>query len=94
MEEFQGRPTAEEYQKRNTVEEQNFGWALHHLRAGEAVSREGWNGPKQYLRLQLPDADSANTMPYVWIRTVQGDRVPWLCSQTDMLATDWVLAAT
>lgn len=71
------------------METQDFGWALDQLQAGKAVAREGWNGPKQYLRLQVPDAASKNTLPYIWIRTVQGDRVPWLASQTDMLATDW-----
>ncbi len=30
------------------------------------------------------------TLPYYYIRTVQGDLVPWLASQTDMLAQDWV----
>jgi hypothetical protein len=29
------------------------------------------------------------TLPYIFIHTVQGDRVPWLASQTDILATDW-----
>ena len=76
------------------MEDQSFGWAVEQLRLDNAVTREGWNGPAQYLRLQVPDAGSKNTLPYIWIRTVQGDRVPWLASQTDMLATDWILAAT
>jgi hypothetical protein len=29
------------------------------------------------------------TQPYVYIHTVQGDRIPWLCSQADLLAIDW-----
>lgn len=32
--------------------------------------------------------------PYVMMRTAQGSFVPWLCSQTDLLATDWELADT
>jgi len=31
-------------------------------------------------------------LPYVMMRTATGDFVPWLCSQTDLLATDWELA--
>lgn len=31
------------------------------------------------------------TLPYIFITTVQGDRVPWLASQTDLLAEDWLL---
>ena len=67
----------------------DFGWALDMLRAGRYVSREGWNGPDQYLFLQEPDKDSLMTLPYVAIVTVAGDTVPWLASQTDLLATDW-----
>ena len=66
-----------------------FGAALCNLRAGNKVQREGWNGPGQYLELQVPDENSKMTLPYIYICTVQGDLVPWLASQTDMLATDW-----
>lgn len=71
----------------------DFGWALARLREGQRVTRDGWNGRGQYLELQTPDANSKMTLPYVYIRTVQGDLVPWLASQTDMLATDWDLFA-
>jgi hypothetical protein len=27
--------------------------------------------------------------PYIMMRTATGSFVPWLCSQTDLLATDW-----
>ena len=68
----------------------NFGQALQALKAGNKVCRMGWNGPGQYLELQNPDEHSKMTLPYIYIKTVQGDFVPWLASQTDMLATDWV----
>jgi hypothetical protein len=29
------------------------------------------------------------TLPYIFMHTAQGDYVPWLASQTDMLSTDW-----
>ena len=45
--------------------------------------------PRMWLMLQVPDAHSKMTLPYVYIMTAQGDLVPWLCSQTDLLATDW-----
>lgn len=69
----------------------NFGWAIEMLRAGQLVTRKGWNGPGQYLAIQKPDTSPLQTMsvPYIFITTVQGERVPWLASQTDMLATDW-----
>jgi len=70
---------------------QGFGWTLSALKAGRHVSRDGWNGKGQYLALQVPDEHSKMTLPYIYITTVQGDRVPWLASQTDLLATDWVV---
>ena len=67
-----------------------FGEAIEALRGGAYVTRAGWNGKGQYLGLQMPDENSANTLPYIYIVTVSGDRVPWLASQTDMLADDWM----
>lgn len=67
----------------------DIGNAIAALREGDAVTREGWNGAGQFLRLQVPDAHSLMTLPYIYITTVQGDRVPWLASQTDILAEDW-----
>lgn len=67
----------------------DFGYALEFLRDGRKVYREGWNGPGQFLEMQRPDEHSKMTLPYIYITTVQGDLVPWLCSQTDMLASDW-----
>ena len=66
-----------------------IGWAVKQMWIGKAVSRKGWNGPEQYLMIQKPDTNSKMTRPYVYIRTQQADLVPWLCSQTDLLATDW-----
>ncbi len=66
-----------------------IGWAVKQLQNGKRVSRKGWNGPNQHLCLQVPDANSFMSLPYVFIKTVQGERVPWLCSQTDLLAIDW-----
>lgn len=66
-----------------------FGDAIDAMRHGKKVARGGWNGPNQHLQLQVPDANSKMTLPYIYITTVQGDRVPWLASQTDILASDW-----
>lgn len=52
-------------------------------------TREGWNGKGQYIQLQVPDEHSKMTLPYIFISTVNGDLVPWLASQTDMMAEDW-----
>ena len=63
--------------------------AIEAMRDGERVARTNWNGKSQFLELQVPDEHSKMTLPYIYITTVQGDRVPWLASQTDILANDW-----
>ena len=76
----------------------DFGWALHCLKQGKAVARKGWNGKGIYIKLQTPDVNSKMTLPYVYIVTnglvtdnpnAPKGTVPWLASQTDMLAEDW-----
>ena len=68
-----------------------IGGAIIMLQKGLRVQRENWNGKNQYLELQTPDKNSKMTLPYIYIKTVQGDLVPWLASQTDILANDWVV---
>jgi Protein of unknown function (DUF2829) len=69
-----------------------IGWAIKQLQLGNRVVRSGWNGKGMWIELQVPDANSKMTLPYVYMSTAQSDLVPWLCSQTDLLATDWELA--
>ncbi len=66
-----------------------FGTALVHLKIGNMVCRKGWNGKGMYLQIQIPDENSKMTLPYIYMFTAQGDLVPWLASQTDMLTDDW-----
>lgn len=76
----------------------NFGWALDLLKSGEKVCRSGWNGKGMWLKLQVPDEHSKMTLPYIYIEYPVGhiayplgSRVPWLASQTDLLAEDWMV---
>lgn len=71
----------------------NFGEALENLRKGLAVSRKGWNGKGMWIALQRPTSESKMTLPYIFMRTVDRQLVPWLASQTDILAEDWEMAA-
>ena len=68
---------------------EGIGWAVKQMHNGSRVTRGGWNGKNMYLALQVPDANSKMSLPYVYIKTVDDKLVPWLCSQTDLLATDW-----
>ena len=78
----------------------NFGEAIKYLKRGFKVARKGWNGKGIYLELQVPDEHSKMTLPYIYIVTnglitdnpnAPKGRVPWLASQTDMLADDWYI---
>jgi hypothetical protein len=73
-----------------TTGEFDFGIAIDALRGGRRVSRKGWNGKGMWLALQTPDDMSKMSLPYIFMRTAQGDQVPWVASQTDILARDWV----
>lgn len=66
-----------------------FALALDMLKQGRSMARAGWNGRGLQVRLQRPDADSKMTMPYLYLEYPDGARVPWLASQTDLLAEDW-----
>ena len=76
----------------------DFGQALTELKNGNRVKRKGWNGDGIFLALQVPDENSFMTQEYIYIDTLglktnnpnaPKGRVPWLASQTDMLAEDW-----
>lgn len=69
----------------------NFGWALGQLNNKKKVCRKGWNGKGMYIELQKPTKKSKMSLPYIYMKTVQGDLVPWLASQTDILSNDWEL---
>lgn len=76
----------------------DFGEAINGLKKGKRMARKGWNGKGIFIELQVPDVNSKMTHPYIYINTtgLQTDNpdapkslVPWLASQTDMLAEDW-----
>lgn len=67
----------------------DFGRAIESLKDGDKVHRSGWNGKGMYLELQTPDANSKMTLPYIYMKTADDNLVPWLASQTDILANDW-----
>jgi hypothetical protein len=69
----------------------DFGGALEYLKVGERVTRDGWNGKGMWLELQRPDEHSKMSRPYIFMKTVDGQLVPWVASQSDLLADDWGL---
>lgn len=85
----------------------DFGQALSALRCGGRVERTGWNGRGMFLYLVpgstftvnrppllgiYEEGTQINYLPHIDMRTADGSCVPWLASQTDILATDWTTA--
>lgn len=68
---------------------QDFGIALDILKRGGKATRSGWNGKGMWVSMQLPDEHSKMSRPYLYMSTVDGALVPWVASQTDLLAEDW-----
>jgi hypothetical protein len=80
--------------------ELDFGMALMWLRKGCRVARKGWNGKGIFIELQVPNERSKMTSPYIYIDTTglltdnpdaPKSLVPWVASQTDLLAEDWMV---
>ena len=84
----------------------NFGDAVRLLKEGAKVARIGWNGKGMFLFLVpgstfkvnrppllgiYPEGTETNYLPHIDMKTADGKIVPWLASQTDVLAEDWVV---
>ncbi len=82
----------------------DFSDALVAIKAGKRVSREGWNGKGMFVFLVSGSTFTVNRPPLLGIypegtrieyrghidmKTVDGQVVPWVASQTDLLAEDW-----
>lgn len=79
----------------------DFGEAIKYVKRGLKVSREGWNGKKQYIELATNisylnaennvinvDHQAMGNKAVAFVGT-SGVQIGWLASQSDMLADDW-----
>ncbi len=81
----------------------SFGYVLRTLKGmgkdgwlgtNRKFQRAGWNGKGMYIGIRFPNDSpdsypSDMTLPYLYMYTADKQTVPWLASQTDMLADDW-----
>lgn len=81
----------------------DFGAVIKALKRGRKVQRRGWNGKGMYLLL-ITDGNygldvekykylkeqSIELLPCIGMKTADNKFVPWLASQTDVLADDWM----
>ena len=83
----------------------NFGQAIEVLKTGNKVTRVGWNGKDMFLFLVqgsqfkanrppllgiYPEGTEINYRPHIDMKTVNGEIVPWVASQSDLLEEDWI----
>lgn len=83
-----------------------FSGALHALKAGHRLARSGWNGKGMFVFLVPGSTFQVNREPllsilgagvevdyhaHIDMKTAQGYVVPWLASQADILAGDWLI---
>lgn len=92
--------------KPEALENLNIGHAVDMLKRGYKVARKGWNGKGMFL-YYIPENRYTAITPiaksfmgedekvpyaaYVAMKTADNKVVPWVCSQTDLLAEDWVV---
>lgn len=77
-----------------------FGLAVEVAKRGAHVARAGWNGKGMWIAL-IPangrvifDETSGTSLPmrdYLAMKTADDQMVPWVASQTDILAEDWMV---
>lgn len=70
----------------------NFGQALEIVKAGHRVYRSGWNGKGMYIELAGPyfvESACKTSLLFIHMKTADNNFIPWLASQTDILAEDW-----
>lgn len=68
----------------------SFSDALEHLKFGNRVARAGWAKKGVWVEIQMPDENSKMTRSYIYMNLVGGDLVPWIPSQLDVMAEDWI----
>lgn len=82
------------------IDNLTFGLAIEALKKGYRVARKGWNGKKMWLILVNANEyeleaykyfNAKSLAPYIAMKTADEQLVPWLASQTDVLAEDWMV---
>lgn len=76
----------------------NFGEALDYVRGGATrIARDGWNGKGMWLfaveRWTIHETffNDYPRLPFLAMKTATGEVIPWVASQADLLATDWIM---
>lgn len=87
----------------------DFSHALHFAKHGRKIARAGWNGKGMYVALvegnliteavnyclssSNENMQAVPVLDSLYLKTATGELVPWLASQTDLLANDWCIVS-
>jgi len=77
----------------------DFGRALNAAKLGSRIFREGWNGKGMWVGLHKETGtyirEECGTeleyRDYLVMKTADDKLIPWVASQTDLLAEDWLI---
>ncbi len=76
----------------------DFSDALGLIKNGFKLQRKGWNGKNMWITVcndftpyNLDYDKDTGILPFIIMKTSDNKLVPWLASQTDILAEDWSL---
>jgi hypothetical protein len=70
------------------IESLPFSVVLEAAIRGMKITRHGWNGKGMYI---FYVEGKNNNRPYLAMKTVNDEIVPWVASQSDLLETDWTI---
>ncbi|MBG6173070.1 hypothetical protein IWQ55_001358 [Labrenzia sp. EL_208] len=86
----------------------DFSDALKFIKKGHRLARSGWNGKGMFvflvagsnfkvnrepLKSIMGEGTEVTYQPHIDMKTADGSVVPWLASQSDLMADDWEVVA-
>lgn len=86
----------EELREAVEMQREDFGLALVHVKEGGKAARAGWEPGGMWIRHVEPEGTSdfdygMENMPYLEMKTADDKLIPWVATQEDILAEDWIL---
>lgn len=65
-----------------------IGWAIDEMRSNQLMRRRGWHGEGMWVAI-CEESGAKMTAPFLYMRLPNGRLIPWVASQSDLLADDW-----
>lgn len=89
---YHGKP-----EEKTAINTFDFGEAIRRVKGDARVARKGWNGKGMFVMhcgvdgedYTLDDGTKVIRRDYLYMKAADDTVVPWVASQTDILAEDW-----